>query len=80
MRLLFLFITFFLLASRSWSQVKMDITLTNGDIKTGMFRVKDNTLGYATKTKIISQKTKQKYRLKDIRSLVMYVDDDKVQY
>lgn len=58
----------------------MEITLNNGDIKTGIYKIRDNTLGWPTKTKVISKKTRDKYGLKEIRSLVMFLGGDAVQY
>jgi hypothetical protein len=75
-----LILTFTLITCKVFSQVKMDITLNNGAIESGMFKIKDNTLGWATKTKIIAQDTKKKYNLKDINSIVMYSDNDIMLY
>lgn len=76
----FIITTFCLLSFTLSAQVKMNITCTNGTFKSGFFTIKDNTLGWATKTKIISKNSKEKYRLKDIRSIVMFVDNDSVKY
>ncbi|PCJ97951.1 MAG: hypothetical protein COA50_03195 [Flavobacteriaceae bacterium] len=58
----------------------MDTTLSNGTIKSGSYSIKDMTLGWATKTKIISRKTKKRYSLEEIESLMMFVDLDTLFY
>ncbi|MFS4454820.1 hypothetical protein [Maribacter sp. 2304DJ31-5] len=72
--------TFCLMTLSLLGQVKMNLILKNGNIKTGTYKIKDNTLGWATKTKIISKNTNEKYNLKDIRSLVMFINSDSIRY
>lgn len=63
-----------------FGQVKMNLKLKNGSLKSGIYKIKGNTLGWATKTKIISKNTNEKYNLKDIQSLVIYVNNDSIKY
>lgn len=58
----------------------MKITLNNGTIKTGAYEVKNMTLGYAIKPRIISTTSMEKYRLEDIRCIIMYTPTDSVCY
>lgn len=80
MKSFFSLIVIFLISTTLLSQVKMEITLNNGDLKKGVYKIKDNTLGWATKTKIVSRKTKEKYDLKDVRSIVMFLDGERIPY
>lgn len=64
----------------AFGQSRMKITLTDGTVKSGVYKIKDQTLGYAQKTKVISKKTKEKYKLNDIESLMIYTETDSIPY
>ncbi len=64
----------------SFSQTKMKITLNNGIIKSGYYNLKTMTLGYPSKPKIISTKTKEKYNIDDIESIIMYTETDSAYF
>lgn len=71
---------FLLLAYPSFGQKEMKITFNNGEVKSGTYKIKDETLGWATQTRIISKKTKEKYDLEDISSLILYTENDSINY
>lgn len=60
------------------SQSKMKITLNDGSVKYGEYWVKVMSLGFATKPKIISMNSKEKYRLDEINNVVMYEENDSI--
>ena len=80
MKPFFLTLILSLLTFNVFGQTKMKITLNNGEVKSGIYKIKDNTLGWATKTKIISKQSKKKYDLKEFKSLMMYIENDSIPY
>ena len=49
-------ILLFILGQSILSQKKMKITLNNGEIKTGIYEIKNTRLNFPSKTRIVSKK------------------------
>jgi hypothetical protein len=58
----------------------MKITLNDGSVQSGIYEVKNTILGYKIKPRIISATTKERYRLEEIQSIMMYTDTDSIPY
>ena len=80
MKKYFLLLLLVAFTQTTFGQYQMKITLKDGSVKSGIYKIKDQTLGWASKTKIISKKGKEKYNLQDIQSLVLYTENDSLNY
>ena len=67
-----------LFTSCLYSQSKMKINLNNGKIISGTYKFKRMSLGFPTETKIISTTEKKKYKLRDIKNLIVFMESDSV--
>lgn len=58
----------------------MKITLNNGEIKSGIYNIKNMILNFPSKTKIISIKGREKYKLDEIKNIMMYTETDSIYF
>lgn len=54
----------------------MKITLNNGEIKTGIYEIKNTRLNFHSKTRIVSKK--EKYKIDNIKNVVIYSENDSI--
>ena len=69
-------ILLFILSQSILSQKKMKITLNNGEIKTGIYEIKNTRLNFHSKTRIVSKK--EKYKIDNIKNVVIYSENDSI--
>lgn len=78
MKYLYLTLILSFLTFNLFSQNRMKITLNNGKIKSGTYKIKSMSFGFPTKTKIISTQGREKYTLKEIDNIMVYTETDSV--
>jgi len=60
------------------SQNKMKITLNNGEIKTGVYEIKNTWMSFPSKTRIVSKKGNEKYKIDKIKNVIIYTENDSI--
>jgi len=80
MKYLYLTFVFFIITFNSFSQkkAKMKITLNNGKIVSGTYKIKSRTMGFPSKIKITSIKGREKYSLDDIKNVIVYTKNSSI--
>ena len=80
---IFLYFTLLFISFNSLGQinVKMKVTFNNGKIDTGLYSIQRRTfIAGIPKTRVVSKKTRQKYKLNKIKNIIMYSGNDSIYF